>query len=206
MSPAGASHLSRVVRDLVACGEKKPAPANFSQVRNERLNLLACQGGLPCVRRSAMRTAVLVFFYATIAASAAAAVAGELGAKQQAVVAMVERVQEKFKLEGFDAAVAAVNDKSTAEFHDGDLYPFIYDKDGVCLANGARPALVGKNLNSLKDQDGKYLIQEMHAIAYGSGSGWLTYKWPSPVTNKIEDRGAYIEKMGDYFVGVGYDR
>jgi hypothetical protein len=61
-----------------------------------------------------MRTAVLVFFYATIAASAAAAVAGELGAKQQAVVAMVERVQEKFKLEGFDAAVAAVNDKSTA--------------------------------------------------------------------------------------------
>lgn len=153
-----------------------------------------------------MRTAVIVFFCAAVAASAAPAFAEESGAKQQAVVAMVERVQEKFKLEGLDAAVAAVNDKSTAEFHDGDLYPFIYDKEGVCLANGARPALVGKNLNSLKDQDGKYLIQEMHAIAYGPGSGWLNYKWPSPVTNKIEDRGAYIEKMGNYFVGVGYDR
>ena len=73
-------------------------------------------------------------------------------------------------------------------------------------ANGARPALVGKNLISLKDQDGKYLIQEMLAIANGPGRGWLTYKWPSPVTNKIEDRGAYIEKMDEYFVGVGYDR
>ncbi|HXW50249.1 MAG TPA: cache domain-containing protein [Xanthobacteraceae bacterium] len=119
---------------------------------------------------------------------------------------MVKRVQEKFKRDGFAATVAAVNDKSTAEFHDGDLYPFIYDKDGVCLANGARPALVGKNLMLLKDQDGKYLIQEMHAIAFGPGSGWLSYKWPSPVTNKIEDRGAYIEKMGEYFVGVGYDK
>jgi signal transduction histidine kinase len=153
-----------------------------------------------------MRIAVIVFFCVTIAASAVPAIAGEPDARQQAVAAMVGRVQDKFKLEGLDATVAAVNDKSTAEFHDGDLYPFIYDKEGVCLANGARPALVGKNLNSLKDQDGKYLIQEMHEIAYGPGSGWLTYKWPSPVTNKIEDRGAYIEKMGDYFVGVGYDR
>ena len=61
--------------------------------------------------------------------------------------------------------------------------------------------------SSIKDQDGgKYLIQEMEAIAFGPGSGWLSYKWPSPVSNKIEDRGAYIERMGDYFVGVGYDK
>lgn len=126
-------------------------------------------------------------------------------ATREEVVAMVTRVQAKFKKDGLEAAVAAVNDPSAAEFHIRDLYAFIY-LEGVCLANGARPALVGKNLISLKDQDGKYLIKEMLAIANGPGSGWLTYKWPSPITNKIEDRGAYIEKMGDYFVGVGYDR
>ncbi len=142
---------------------------------------------------------------AALAISAASTQASEISTEDQ-VVAMVHRVQEKFKKDGLEATVAAVNDKSTSEFHDRDLYAFIYDMQGICLANGSRPALVGKNLISLKDQDGKFLIQQMVAIAAGPGSGWLSYKWPSPVTNKIEDRSAYIEKMGDYFVGVGMDR
>jgi cytochrome c len=152
-----------------------------------------------------MRQAAFFLVFTALAIAAAPAQAVEISTKEQ-VVAMVHRVQEKFKNDGLEAAVAAVNDKSTPEFHDRDLYPFIYDMQGICLANGARPAVVGKNLISVKDQDGKYLIQEMVAIASGPGSGWLSYKWPSPVTNKIEDRSAYIEKMGDYFVGVGMDR
>jgi signal transduction histidine kinase len=137
--------------------------------------------------------------------SASLAHPGEFTSEQE-VTAMVKRVQEKFGKDGLAATIEAVNDKSTPEFHDRDMYPFIYNMQGVCLANGARPALIGKNLISVKDQDGKYLIQEMIAIAQGPGSGWLSYKWPSPLTNKIEDRTAYIEKMGDYFVGVGVDR
>lgn len=153
-----------------------------------------------------MRRVIAFLLFVAMAATASPVAAEELAASRQAAFAMVKRVQDVFKRDGFDATIAAVNDRSTTKFHDADLYVFIYDKEGVCLANGGRPALVGKNLISLKDQDGKYLIQEMHAIAYGPGSGWLVYKWPSPITNKIEDRGAYIEKMGDYFVGVGYDR
>jgi cytochrome c len=152
-----------------------------------------------------MRQAAFFLVFTALAIAAAPAQAVEISTKEQ-VVAMVHRVQEKFKSDGLEAAIAAVNDKSTPEFHDRDLYPFIYDMRGICIANGARPAVVGRNLISLKDQDGKYLIQEMVAIAAGPGSGWLSYKWPSPVTNKIEDRSAYIEKMGDYFVGVGMDR
>jgi signal transduction histidine kinase len=84
-----------------------------------------------------------------------------------------------------------------------NLYPFIYDMSGKCVAHGARPALIGKNLIDLKDQDGKFLIREMVAISKGPGRGWVDYKWPNPLTNKIEDKSSYIEKMGDYFVGVG---
>ncbi len=51
----------------------------------------------------------------------------------------------------------AVSNKSVATFHDRDLYPFIYDMKGTYVAPGARPALIGKNLIDLKDQDGKYL-------------------------------------------------
>jgi signal transduction histidine kinase len=124
------------------------------------------------------------------------------GSKAEAV-AMVKRVLETFKKDGAETTFKEVSDKSTKAFHDRDLYPFIYDMSGVCVAHGARPALIGKKLIDLKDQDGKYLIREMVNIAQSSGSGWVDYKWPNPITNKIEDKSSYIEKMGDYFVGVG---
>lgn len=126
----------------------------------------------------------------------------EYGSREEAV-AMVRRVQEMFAAEGAEATFAAINDPSTPDFHDRDLYPFVYDMEGVNVAHGARPALIGRNLISLKDQGGKYLIREMIEMANGPGSGWIDYKWPHPTTDKIEDKSSYIEKIGDYFVGVG---
>lgn len=131
-----------------------------------------------------------------------AASASDNGTKDEAV-AMVKQVEAMFAKDGAEATFKAVSDKSTAAFHDRDLYPFIYDMSGTCVAHGARPALIGKNLIDLKDQDGKYLIRELVAIAKGPGSGWVDYKWPNPLTNKIEDKTSYVEKMGDYLVGVG---
>jgi len=113
--------------------------------------------------------------------------AAEFGTHAEAV-AMVQRVQKLFATAGAEATFKAVDDKSNPAFHDRDLYPFIYDLKGVCVSHGARPALIGKNLISL---------------AKGPGSGWVDYKWPNPITNKIEDKSSYVEKMGDYFVGVG---
>jgi cytochrome c len=124
------------------------------------------------------------------------------GSKAEAV-AMVKRVQDTFKKDGAQATFKEVSDKSTKAFHDRDLYPFIYTLAGVCVAHGARPALIGKNLIDLKDQDGKYLVREMVKIAETTGSGWVDYKWPNPITNRIEDKSSYIERMGGYFVGVG---
>jgi len=131
--------------------------------------------------------------------------AGEYGSRDEAV-AMVKRVEDMFMSAGAEPTFRAVSDKSIASFHDRDLYPFIYDLSGRCVAHGARPALIGKNLLDLKDQDGKYLIREMVSIARGPGSGWVNYKWPNPISNKIEDKTSYVEKMGDYFVGVGVYR
>jgi len=144
---------------------------------------------------------VLVATFLAVRPSAAA----EFGTRQEAV-AMVKRVVEKFAQSGAEATFKAVNDKTDPAFHDRDLYSFVYDLKGVNVAHGARPALVGKNLISLKDQNGVYLIQEMIALAKGPGNGWVDYKWPNPITDKIEDKSSYVEKMGDYFVGVGVYR
>ena len=147
---------------------------------------------------AALSIATLIMF--------APAMAAEFGTKEEAI-AMVKRVQEQFKKDGPELTFKAVSDKSVKVYHDRDLYPFIYDmrgaNKGLVVAHGARPALIGKNLIDIKDQDGKYLIREMVDIANGPGNGWIDYKWPNPITSKIEDKSSYIEKMGDYFVGVG---
>jgi cytochrome c len=140
--------------------------------------------------------------FAALIAMASPAAAAEFGSKDEAV-AMVKRVQAEFEKAGPDATFKAVSDKSIKEFHDRDLYPFIYNMSGICVAHGAREALIGKNLIDLKDQDGKFLIREMVTISNGPGNGWIDYNWPNPLTNKIEAKSSYVEKMGDYFVGVG---
>jgi signal transduction histidine kinase len=154
-------------------------------------------GGFPMVR--AALAAITLTISMLLAGSASA---DQFGTKDEAV-AMVKRVQAMFAKDGAEATFKAVSDKSTVAFHDRDLYPFIYDMTGICVAHGARPALIGKNLLDLKDQDGKYLIREIIDIATGSGTGWVDYKWPNPLNNKIEDKASYIEKMGTFVVGVG---
>ena len=127
--------------------------------------------------------------------------AAQFGTRDEAV-AMVKRVQEKFRKGGADVTFRAVTAKAK-EFHDRDLYPFIYDLNGVNVAHGARTELVGKDLIDFKDQNGKFLIREMVGIAKGGGSGWVDYRWTNPTTMDVEDKSAYVEKMGEYFVGVG---
>jgi cytochrome c len=152
-----------------------------------------------------MRHIVLLLLATLSFLGSPAAAAAEFGSKAEAV-AMVKRVQARFKAEGAAATFKAVSDKTVAEFHDRDLYPFIYDMSGVNVAHGARPALIGKNLSTLKDQDGKFLVRDMMEIAKTKGSGWYDYKWPNPITSKIEDKSSYVERMGDYWVGVGVYR
>jgi cytochrome c len=145
---------------------------------------------------------ILLFAALACALASAPASASEHGTRDEAV-AMVKRVQEKFKKDGPEATFKAVTEKSPA-FNDRDLYPFIYTLDGTkCVAHGANSALVGKNLIDLKDQDGKFLIRELAATAQNAGYGWVDYKWPNPVTKLIDSKSSYVERMGDYFVGVG---
>jgi len=145
---------------------------------------------------------ILALFTVLLTCTGAAAVEPAHGTRDEAV-AMVKRVEAMFKNDGPEATFKAVTAKT---FNDRDLYPFIYTLDGTdCVAHGANPALVGKNLIDLKDQDGKFLIRELSATAK-KGSGWVDYKWPNPITKLIEAKSSYVERMGGYFVGVGVYR
>jgi uncharacterized protein len=157
------------------------------------IKLRASWGGL--MFRAGFGLASLV----AVVASVGSASAYEFGTRAEAV-AMVKRVQEKFKKEGPDATFRSINEK---KFNDRDLYPFVVGYDGYTKANGGTPATVGKYQLDLKDQDGKFLIRAAMDIAQGAGHGWNDYRWLNPNTHTIEDKSAYIERMGDNYLGVG---
>ena len=90
------------------------------------------------------------------------------------------------------------------QFKDRDLYVIVYDLNGKNLAQGANPKLVGKDLIGLKDPDGKPLIQMFVDLAKTKGKGWVEgYKFLNPVTQKIENKAMYLERVGDTLVGCG---
>ena len=116
--------------------------------------------------------------------------------------AMVKKAVAYMKAHGNDNAFAEFSNQKGA-FVDGDLYIFVYDMSGKCVAHGGNPKMVGKDLIDLKDADGKAFVKERVDLAKEKGKGWQDYKWNNPVTKQIEQKRAYIEKAGEYIVGCG---
>lgn len=129
--------------------------------------------------------------------------ASERGTAEEAS-AMVDRAMTLFKEQGLDALVAAVNDPSDTNFRDRDLYVFVFELDGAVVAHGANVGLVGRNLDAVKDANGKLMIVEMKDMARNQGSGWVDYVWPNPATKQMEAKSSLVVRLGDgHFAGVG---
>ena len=128
--------------------------------------------------------------------------AADKGTKEEAV-AMVKKAVALIKSDGKEKAFAAISDPSNTTFHDRDLYIYVYDLNGVALAHGNNPKMVGKPLIGLKDNEGKPMIKEMVDLAKTKGSGWVDFKWPNPVTKAVEAKSGYVEKVEDMLVGSG---
>ena len=133
---------------------------------------------------------------------AAPAYAADKGSANEAV-AMVKKAVALIKSDGKEKAFAAFSDPAHKEFHDRDLYIYVYDLNGVAVAHGVNPKLMGKNLLDMKDNEGKPMIQEMVKVAKEKGSGWVDFKWPNPVTKAVESKSGYVERAGDLLVGSG---
>jgi hypothetical protein len=116
--------------------------------------------------------------------------------------AMVKKAVTYLKTNGEEKSLKDFSDPA-GKFVEGDLYIFVYDLQGKCVAHGGNPKMVGKELLELKDADGKEFVKERIEIAKSKGKGWQNYKWNNPTTKKIEDKTAYIEKTGNFIIGCG---
>jgi cytochrome c len=129
------------------------------------------------------------------------AVAAEFGTKVEAE-AMVKKAIAEIKASGKDKAFAEISNPK-GKYIDRDLYVFVYDMTGKCVAHGFNQKMIGMDLVEMKDPDGKFYVKERIEIAKTTGKGWQDYKYTNPTSKKIEHKTAYIEKIDNLIVGCG---
>ena len=103
-------------------------------------------------------SAVALGFQMFVATSVFAA--GERGSEAEAQ-AMVKQAVALIKSAGPEKAYKTFTEHPDGSLKDRDLYVFVYDFQGNCLAQGANPKMLGKNLIDMKDVDGKAFIKGM---------------------------------------------
>lgn len=143
---------------------------------------------------------LMVFFFIW-AASVGVAMAADAGTRDEAV-AMVKKAIEYIKANGNEKAFDEISNPK-GQFVDRDLYVVVYDMAGKCLAHGANPKMIGRDLMDNKDVDGKEFVKERVEMMKAKTSGWQDYKFRNPVTNQIEPKSIYLERTGDLIIGCG---
>jgi signal transduction histidine kinase len=93
---------------------------------------------------------------------------------------------------------------SSRFFPDKDGYFYVYDTQGVCIAHGVQPQLVGRSLIDFKDKSGFAVIRAI--IETGkAGGGYVEFYWHKPGVQGTFDKLGYVEMIPstDFIIGSG---
>lgn len=114
----------------------------------------------------------------------------------------VDRAKTLIESVGAQQAFKVINDP-LKEFVERDMYIFAYSLDGVVLAHGGNPSLIGKAMLDAKDPSGKAFVAERVQIAREKGKGWQDYVFKNPETGEFEEKKSYILLVQDMIIGCG---
>lgn len=133
--------------------------------------------------------------------SAAMAASDGKGTKAEAK-ALVEKAIAYIKAHGKEKAFVEFSNPK-GPFVKGDLYIFAVGFNGVFLAHGADPSLIGKNQLQSKNENVRLVTIGLIETAQ-KGGGWYNYKWPNPKTHVMQRKSSFIKKVDDsVFIGCG---
>ena len=121
------------------------------------------------------------------------------GATKEECVAKTKEAAELVNAKGLDAAVAEIN-KKDGKFVWKDSYVFLVDFDGKMLAHPMSPALIGKNVQDMKDKSAdpakaKLLFKDFAELAKTKGEGWVSYMWANPGDPSPRKKVTYIYRV-----------
>jgi signal transduction histidine kinase len=141
---------------------------------------------------------------------ALAAAALTLGAVAFAQGSIGTAAEAKAMLEKAVAAVKADKAKAiemfkagTGGFKDRDLYVFCFNS-GDGIINAAPPAVMGKDVRTLKDKSGKDYGKEIYDSAKEGTFTEVSYMFPKPGTDVPVPKRSFVTKVADQTCGVGY--
>jgi signal transduction histidine kinase len=138
----------------------------------------------------------------TLVMGAGIAFAGERGSQEEAK-ALLDKAIGHVNDVGTDRAYADFS-RADGGFVDRDLYVFCVDMEGKMLAHGNNAALIGRNVIEMRDPDGVQMVKASIRILSSSGAGTINFKWPNPISKKIEAKSAFIARVKSDWCGVGY--
>jgi cytochrome c len=130
-----------------------------------------------------------------LVAAAARPAAAEARTAEEAK-ALLERAVAHIQTVGRVRAFADIS-RPDGGFVDGELYVFCIAPDGIMLAHGGNPKLVGKNLMVLRDPEGTLTTVGIIRVGQTQGQGWLEYLWPNPGTGRVERKATYVVRIDE---------
>lgn len=95
--------------------------------------------------------------------------------------------------QGLDEAAKVFN--AEGQFKHGEIYVNVIDFAGVWKVYPPRPAGAGQSVINVKDPDGRYIVQDVLAVAKDKGEGWVEYRWLNPASNRIEPKISYVKRV-----------
>ena len=99
-----------------------------------------------------------------------------------------------------------INTLRPIRFSNKKGYYFITKLNGLELLFADKPDVEGTNLLNFQDSNGKFVVEDMIAIAKNSGEGFYSYTWTMPGSkNNNHKKLAYIKyfKPLNFFIGTG---
>src|SRR6185312_5658924 len=160
-------------------------------LRNRPFRVAAYSGG----KAGRLLAAALAFQLAIHPLASLAATPAQAKAFSERASAHIKKVGEKQAFADFT--------RRDGGFQEGELYVFCYDRKGVNMAHGGNPSFVGRNLLHIKDPDGAEPNLMIVRMGFEHERGWVDFKWPNPVTKRIEKKSAYVIRTNDVTCGVG---
>ena len=116
--------------------------------------------------------------------------------------AMLDKAVAHYQSAGRKQALADFSARK-APFGDRDLYVVCLGAGGIVTAHGGYPAYVGQSADALKDASGKPLGSSIWTLGSTKGAGTIEYPMTNPVTNAVEQKTSYVQKVGDDVCAVG---
>jgi signal transduction histidine kinase len=120
-------------------------------------------------------------------------------AKRERAQQLVERAIGFFNEHTIEEACNAFT--LTKQFVQGELNVFLFDIEGVCMADGAESTFLWRNLYNMRDRFGFMVVRGLVDVAK-QGGGWVTYEWRNATKVSYVKR---VEKGGkSYVIGCGF--